>query len=105
MRLSTQIMCSPWHRVVIRRFSAVLPLFICFEALCLDFSLPVLVPCDAGSPTGPGSARPRARLPACDSAVSTNAFRTELHAFFFFSGVCRPAPSADCNQIQSGIKR
>lgn len=45
---------------------------------------------------------PRARPLACVSTVSTNAFRAELHAF---SGVSQTAASADCNQIQSGIKR
>ena len=45
---------------------------------------------------------PRARPLACVSPVSTNAFRAEPHAF---SGVSQAAASADCNQIQSGIKR
>lgn len=71
------------------------------------FSCPISMLCGAVGAWSLIGARlrspwPRARPPACDSTVSTNAFRAELHAF---SGVSQAAASADCNQIQSGIKR
>lgn len=101
-----QIMCLQYQAVT-RCSSAVVLLFV------LSFLMALFIPitnfralrrCRCRSLFGARlrSPWPRARPPACDSTVSTNAFRAELHAF---SGVSQAAASADCNQIQSGIKR
>lgn len=58
--------------------------------------------CDAGHRPWLRSPWPRTWLAACNTAVSSNAFRAELHAF---AGVLRVVVSADSNEIQSGIKR
>lgn len=100
-----QIMCLQ-YQAVIRCFSTVV-LFVLFVLAGLFIPAPnfhALRCCRSWSLFGARlrSPWPRARPPACDSTVSTNAFRAELHAF---SGVSQAAASADCNQIQSGIKR
>lgn len=81
-----QIMC-PQYQAVIRRFSTVVLLFVCFRVSCRPFHsqfpcsavLSVLVT-DRGARLR--SPWPRARPPACDSTVSTNAFRGRATCFF-----------------------
>ena len=107
-----QIMCSQYQAVIRWYFTVVLLFALTFlmglfiPGPGFSFFLPprTLRCCRCWSLFGPRlrSPWPRARPPACDSTVSTNAFRAELHAF---SGVSQAAASADCNQIQSGIKR
>lgn len=109
-RLSTQMMRSPWQRVIICRCLALPALFIfVLRPLNLGFSLRVSALCDAGHRLDQDHRGPRTRPPTNQptNPVSTNAFRPESACFFFFflAGSCWAAASADCNRIQSGIKR
>lgn len=92
-RLSTQMMRSPWQRVIICRCLALPALFIfVLRPLWLGFSLRVSALCDAGHRLDQDHRGPRTRPPTNQptNPVSTNAFRPESACFFFFSFLRAP---------------
>lgn len=95
-----QIMC--WrYQADIRRVSVFVFVFACLKFSNGPIQFPRL-PVLSLLATFQGVRSPWPRARPRDSTVSTNAFRAALHGF---SGVSQAAASADCNQIQSGIKR